>query len=713
MMRRVVGRSAWLAALAVFASVACGCASAEAGPESTAPDVPRPAAQASAARPLPSQPILPGFEPLRLSGNKLSLYRRTINWDNAFLPGSFTANNSPLAGLALIITDSNGRETTLRPSTFRWVDATAASVTVEASAQWQGLDVTLRAIVEYDGVVDVRLTLDADRPVRLRGLQVQARVAQNPHTTVLGFKAKGIRRQKDRKDRMDLPYRGEFIHAIDIADGDRSFWWFADNNKGWLHDGRAPVTELVEDRGDILLRQHLVAGSHTIRGKREIRFGLLATPIRAIDPAQRVMAATAKGHSRVEQALGTTFKLWWPTAFAYDAFPYTTHVAGTDGLKTGDVYAYPGVERNLKRVREGREKFDFHWIPYFSAHAVSMLDPEMAKRRATWEVLPRKVFKDGLNPYSNAYDKPVVTHNAPGYSEYVLSRVDALIDELDVEGIYLDHGPPHDSNNPRNGGWQDDSGNWQPSLDIFAMRDFMKRLRTLFVDKGRAGYTFIHISNREILPAYTYAYGIVDGEQYRKRLKEARYLDLLPLDEFRARFSSQQYGVPNYWLYVDWTNHRGDKSYDKSARQTTEFRRVMALALLHDLPLWHHREDRVERERLAELLNALPIQKAQFRGYWRAPKYVESSNDNVKISQYRHGDRVLNVIANVNGSPQTARIQFADGSGSCRIEAFDRALTDPWASPSSTRQPYSVTLQPYDYQIVTLDVSAACRADPF
>ena len=100
-----------------------------------------------------------------------------------------------------------------------------------------------------------------------------------------------------------------------------------------------------------------------------------------------------------------------------------------------------------------------------------------------------------------------------------------------MDGIYLDHGPPHDSNNLLNGGWYDSNGKLQSSLDILALRSFLKRLKTLFYVKNKPGYIFVHNSNREIIPSYGFVFGTIDGEQYRNSLINGNYLDsLLYLD---------------------------------------------------------------------------------------------------------------------------------------------------------------------------------------
>jgi hypothetical protein len=302
-----------------------------------------------------------------------------------------------------------------------------------------------------------------------------------------------------------------------------------------------------------------------------------------------------------------------------------------------------------------RLKFGIEWIPYFSAHCLSVLDPVLDEYRAQWELLPRASLRDGMNPYQTKYEKPLLTHRAEGYSDYLLWRLNTAMSELDIAGIYFDHGNVMGSANPANGEWFDSNGKRQQSLDILAMRSFFKRLRTLFVAHGKAGSIFVHDSAREIIPAYSFIAGTVDGEQYRRSstggeiLRDGDYLGVVGLDEFRARFSPHQYGVDTVWLAAEWNNHVDDAGWQASEANRASYRKLMALALLHDIVPWDPYQHLAERRHLVGILDGFGVGNADFVGYWNPRHVVRASDSNIKVSYYLRNDprRLLIVATNI------------------------------------------------------------------
>ena len=127
----------------------------------------------------------------------------------------------------------------------------------------------------------------------------------------------------------------------------------------------------------------------------------------------------------------------------------------------------------------------------------------------------------------------------------------------------------------------DSNGVTQPSTDILGMRQFLKRLRTLFHLKGKPGFVLVHASNSELIPAYSFVTAIVDGEQFRHRLAGDDYIASVSLDQVRMQNSPGQYGVRNLWTPQFDYFHRGDPSWP-AARRTTGFRNLVTLVLLHD-----------------------------------------------------------------------------------------------------------------------------------
>jgi len=596
--------------------------------------------------------VLPGFSAIDVRGTVAHLYARTYEMGNGYLPQQITSRGGWIVRDMRLVAVVDGQEIVFRPEIAGLMEEKPQRVTWGATGEaMEGLRVTARTELEYDGVAQVELVLRTEGVVTLKSLDFVVIVKDAPSMQVLGFRAKGIRRQKDRNDLLTVPYVGPFINVLGFADGQRSFWWFADNAEGWLSSGES-TTRIVRTKNDALqLRIRLIADSPRLNSENRFRFNFLVTPVRelgAVGRAERVAIGpvSAKMKERNE-----TFKLWWPTGFAYDAFPYTDYPEGTkEKLTRSDINAYPGRASNRRMVVRDRELYGVHWIPYTSLHALSTLDPILDSRRTEWEVHPRKVFRGGVNPYSDKFEKPVLTHRAAGYSSYLLQRLSQEIENLRVSGFYFDHGPPVNSRNPDNGAWQDSSGATHGSLDILAIRRFLKQLREAFYRNGLDGHIFVHTSNREIIPAYTFAAGLVDGEQYRHRLNHGDYIGAISLDEFRTRFAPHQYGIPIIWLDVEKSHNKGDPTWPNSERQRRAYRNMQAIALLHDVPDRAQGAHRGERDALLRVLDDFGIANAEFTGYWNGAIGISSNDRDVKISTYRNDERtaILAVVTNLS-----------------------------------------------------------------
>ena len=346
------------------------------------------------------------------------------------------------------------------------------------------------------------------------------------------------------------------------------------------------------------------------------------------------------------------------------------------------------------------------WIPYFSLHALSNLDPALSRYKEYWKIIPPKTFKEVVNPYSQIYGKPVLSHQSQSYSNYLLWRLNEEIDNLGMEGIYFDHGPPHDSSNLHSGGWVDSNGQLQPSLDILGTRDFLKRLRVLFAKKNKAGYIFVHNSNREIIPAFTFAYATIGGEQYRGgRVKDGDYLKRISISEFRTRFSTTQSGIISILLPVAWTEHKGQSSWQGSEQQKKEYRRLKALTLLHDVLDWPIGSHVEERSTLIETLDSFGVDKAEFIGYWSPVIAVKTGNEHIKTSCYARPDNYsyLFIFANTDSKSHTANIDFDYlrlGLEKNRVK-ISSEKTDK-ISPSTPTSPVSLTIPAKDFRWIWL-----------
>ena len=595
--------------------------------------------------------VLPGFTPLQYEGSTIKLFARRYDWGNGYLPREIMSRDRSMARAMRFVATVAGRQIALAPSTIEFTAANPDHAVVVGHGQTiPGLTVVTETRVEYDGVAMVTVRLTPEHPITIDGLDFEVDLESSPAFRVIGFRADGIRKQKDRRDMITLPYAGDFINVLGFADGQRSFWWFADDAAGWV-GGREDVTSIRQHDGRITLRQRLIGRTWTIDRPLELRFNFLATPVRDLGTAWRDDRVVLGSPGRKSRRLNEKFKLWWPTAFAHDTLPYTDYPPGViEKLGPKDIAAYPGLDANRDLIRNDLERFGVHWIPYFSAHALSTLDPAVARYRKEWEVSPPWVFRGGVAPYSPETEKPSMSHRARSYSNYLLWRLSEEIDRLGMSGIYLDHGVPFDSRNVAHGPRTGLNGTPHPSLDILGTRAFLKRLRTLFNSKGKPGYVFVHASNREIVPAFTFAWALVDGEQYRYRVPDGDYISLVDLDEFRARFVADQYGILMYWLAQAWSSNKGDNAWSGSERQRLAYRNMMTLALLHDIGVWPVGAHRDERQALISYLDDFGIERSRFGGYWIPSNGISTNLDDIKVSVYRHLDepKVLLIVGNLS-----------------------------------------------------------------
>lgn len=587
-----------------------------------------------------SEVVLPGYQPVQVEGTVVHLGAgRRLDWSHSYFPHSIQANGGRLVQDWRLVLLQEGGRIALRPDSVQVQQATPHHAVVEARGKLGSADLVVTTRIEYDGVATSTLRLMAREPLEVQGLELEVDLAAAPFSEAIGFAAPGIRRQKDRSDLLQLPYRGPFLNAVGIADGERALWWFADNAQGWIWNAPT-VTEVTRSADIITLKQKIIGARWQIDGPMRIEFNFLVTPVRELGNDWRTKRVVRGGPNASERKLGGTFKLWWPEALAHDAFPYTDYPPVLPRPVTPeDRTAYPGRAPNAAFLSRDKAAYGVSWLPYFSAHALSRLDPALDTYAARWAIVPEKVFNEVVLPYKTIYGKPVLTHRAEGYTDYLLARFDRIIDELGIDGVYLDHGPPHDSAGRENGAWIDSNGVTQPSLDIMALRTFLKRLRTLFWEKGKPGYIFIHNSNREIIPAYTFAYAQFSGEQYRAgRVLEHKYLDAVSLAELRMRLAPAHSGVLTVWLPVEWTYHHGDNQWDGSESQRTTFRRYLSLALLHDVMVHPHGSHARTRAEIFAALDRFGIERARFVGYWSAVPGVRTNDPNVKVSAYVRDD---------------------------------------------------------------------------
>ncbi|MEE8059758.1 MAG: glycoside hydrolase domain-containing protein [Pseudomonadales bacterium] len=596
--------------------------------------------------------VIPGFSPLSVEGTTIKLGAgREYRWANTLFPYALTHKDREVAGPLALRLVIGGKVINLKAETVVIKESTPTKVVVEAKSQYQqALDLVVTTTVEYDGVAMVSIELTPKKAISIDSLSFVATINRNPYTSIMGFKARTVR-GRVKELLFPFSYRGEFINAIGFPNGEHSFWWFADNAKGWIWNSDA-VTEINSTDDKVTFKQNLIGSNYVVNKPMNFSFNYLLTPVRELVDERR-----SKHLARVvskEEAKYSDRKIWWTTAFSHQDLPYTDYPPGTKSkLPAKDIELYPGLLENRRLLAKWR-KVGIERIPYFSAHVLSGIDPMLLKYRSLWEVEPPFVIPPKSDrPYTAKIAKPWLLQSAPGYTDYLIYHFDQTIKQLGYEGLYFDQGGVIQSANPNHGLWIDSNGNKQPSMDIMGLRNFFKRLATIFEVNDKKGYIYVHNSMVPVIPAYTFATHLVQGEEYIRYLKNLNYSTSSNIDEVRSKFSPNQYGIDSVWLSELW-NHRveGGKprsqpmpSWQASDRYKEGLRGFFGLSLIHDAEVWVVTPLSLRRN-FYKPLDSFGLGESIFHGYWDEKSLKIKDGFYVSFFEHKREKKVLIVFFN-------------------------------------------------------------------
>ena len=612
------------------------------------------------------QIVLPGFTPLVVDGQTVKLgMGRTYTWDDSFVPRRMSARNQPLVADSRLVISIDGSPRNISNKQIQIIEHTDHHVIVKVTGSVEGLlDINVVSRIEYDGLVMINVQLlPMNKSVHVDRLYYFSEVVRNEWTKLLAFKPdKAHRRQK--KVVFDPNYDGEFLNAVGLTDGQRSFWWFVDHADGW-NMAFNKATKFIQHEESIHFQQNIIDRPTKLEESRNYQFNLLVTPVksgngnvRAHRPARLLDQQEAVHHG---------VHIWWMTAFVHQVLPYTHFPKGVkELLPTKDQQIYIGPAKTKALIQQYTE-IGIDRLPYFSAHLLNRYDPLYTVYKEAWKVEPEITYKGKYDsPYSATQENLVLTHRADGYTNYLLYRFSELVDELSFEGLYFDQGGVVPSRNPANGLWYDSDGRKHGATDILALRHFHKRLATMLHLKGKRGPIFSHNSNTAIVPAYSFVTTMVQGEEFRHWLKRYDYIDSVALDEVRSRLGSAAFGVPTLWMELLWAKnkrlpksnrppHTSKEEWINSEAYNSAYKNFIALALLHDMPTWSLAPINIRSE-IFRQIDWVEPESAKFVGYWTFDR--ARFKDGLYHSYYVSADRKRLVVIFSNLGDQKVSIEF-------------------------------------------------------
>ena len=585
------------------------------------------------------------------AGIDVGVWGRTYQFCGSPLPTSIVTNGREmLTGPVRLVGELDGEDIQWSPDGAGVILHSRADdqVVLIGHQRCQRLVLNTAMWIEYDGAmfIDVKIMpgegVDDESPIELPKLHMEIPLTAEAATLFHYWPHRGLGIELDHTtensggvpaDGMAIPFK-PFIW-LGWEEGGLS--WFTESAKNWQPADADGAIEVVRDGDSVVLRLRLLDSepvawkNQVLQWRRRVapltfRMGLQATPMKPMvrDTAGRHMAFN------FNHQVATTPDKYREGRTVFDRMVDDGVTMAVFHEAWQPIQNY-GFSDKVSEVREAVNlchENGMKVLAYFG-YELATLAPEWGDFADDCLAQnPDGVPAGGWRRWPHQRDYVVCTHS--DWADELVARIIDAMDTFGFDGLYLDQtNVPFGCCNESHGcGWRDANGNLQPTYPILAAREVMRRLYE--VVHARGGWIDLHSSSCCVTPTMSFGHSYYDGEHLIWNEKFSK--DPVPnvgLEAFRAEFIGWNFGIP--------------ADYMASATQ--------AFPLVHgilDRPLPEKAESRIPVRKALQMFDA---DAAEFLGYWRKDlPFTAGPAESVKISAYRHADRLLLIVANLSGS---------------------------------------------------------------
>ncbi|NUP99338.1 MAG: hypothetical protein HUU35_05725, partial [Armatimonadetes bacterium] len=370
-----------------------------------------------------------------------------------------------------------------------------------------------------------------------------------------------------------------------------------------------------------------------------------------------------------------TFSILWPTpqpdSMTYFGYPEASNP---------EVFG----QRIAKLHEQGFKAVPYSCLSFFSEAA-----PEWPFFATSWQTGSADTSASDVAAYNAAFAR--INPLSPTYSDFIVAKNMEFMKRYDLDGFYHDNVHPYPiGTNVEGGGWVDAKGVGHAVYPILAYRDLHRRLYAAVKTERSDAHLMAHMSGKVTIPFLAYEDSYLDGEHFRDRVKDS-YLDLLPLDTFRAEFMGRQWGLMPYFL----PEFRGEY-----ARQVAPTRGLMGLLLIHDVQPWNLWCNAEVVNAMFRALDAFGYVESRFVPYFDPRPPARTALPNVQVSAYLRDGRALLVVANLDREPKQGVVTIDAGRLGLPL---GEVVTWPECQPVQRQgSDLTVSMEGLDYRLLLL-----------
>ena len=510
--------------------------------------------------------IVPPYTPLVVKGQTVSHLLRDFVFGKNGLPSAVrAAGGEVLASPIDFVITTPGGALKAKKSDFKFTKKSQTRVEFTATTYYAGLKIRLDAWMEYDGFLFYTMKLIPESSIKIDSMAMKIRyknailfhygnqeIRTNHSYYHIPEDLPGTGKIWDTKDVKVDNLRTKFLPYVWLGEHQRGLFWFAESDKGWSTKMENSGYDLHREKdGTISMLIKFINVPVELKSSREIQFGFLATPIKPDKTGHQLsykwdhtmgMGVMTRGFEILD--------LWMTQQLAYK-HPNSSHVV----YLAGNLYCAGDTE-----------------YKYFAHEA-------LRKPRVDYTLSMDALKYKIKGPRGDGYLLNYVDWS-PGLRDFYIWRMEKLLRETRMDGIYLDNNyPSFDTDMQKQGklAYLREDGLIQPGSHILLVRDFFKRLAVLgHKYNKRYPRVVIHTTAVQYLPRYTFCdVGYGGGMNIPK-----------DGDHFNVFYSAW----PEIMLGVNWGIGRGMLTmlHAKGLHETPRHTRAMYAAYkIYDMGLWN------------------------------------------------------------------------------------------------------------------------------
>ena len=433
-----------------------------------------------------------------------------------------------------------------------------------------------------------------------------------------------------------------FIPTAWLGDNDRGLFWLCETSEHWPNADAPNAFETVRTPTEVVLRFNLLAHGQDLPEGWRYEFGLQATPVKPLPKDWRKW--------RLTPARGANVHILWPTP-TDDSMKY---------------YGYPepmNPEVFAQRVKDFHDR-GIKVVPYSCLTFLSEASPEFQWFKAKWWMGGGDTTCSDVAAYGAMF--AMVCPRAPGLADFLVWKNREFMERFALDGFYHDNTHPYPCALGPCGYVR--QGALTPTYHILAYRALYRRIYALVKSQPRETFLMAHMSGKVTIPILAYEDAYLDGEHFSGQVKDS-YLDLLPLDTFRAEFMGRQWGIMPFFL---------PEFRSPYSEQVEPTRGLAALLMLHDVAPWAIWCNTAVFDEAFSALDAFGYVNADFLPYFSPDPPATTSMPDVYASAYRLSNKALVVVANLSREDRTGTLRL--NPKALRVST-ERALSWPDKTP--------------------------------